>query len=122
MAPEIPFATTVAIQARDDILKTSSVVELLADSLSSPKSLSVIPAELAAHAIAGLTVDAPSNSRVSTSRRLRQTAKAWAPAWAARLLTPSLPTPMLNYNRIAFRAYLVERTTALLQQDAALLS
>ena len=122
MAPEIPFATSVAVQARDDILKTSSVVELLADSLSSQKSLSVIPAELASHAIAGLTVDAPSNSRVPTSRRLRRTAKAWAPAWAARLLTRSLPTPILNYNRIAFRAYLVERTTVLLQQDAALLS
>jgi hypothetical protein len=122
MSPEIPFATSVAIQARDDVLKSSSVVELLADSLSSQKVLSVIPAELAAYAIEGLAVKDSANSRVPLVRRLRRTAKAWAPSWAGRLPAQVTPTPMLDHNRIAFRAYLVERTTTLLQHDAALLS
>jgi len=122
MSPEIPFATTVAIQAGDDILKSSSVVELLADTLSSQNALSVIPAELAAHAIAGLAVSTPPSSRVPIGRRLRQTAQALAPSWAARLRARVPPTPLLHQNRIAFRAYLVARTTALLRQDASLLS
>ena len=120
LSPEMPFATAVAPQARDDILQSASVVELLLDSLSSHKVLSALPPEFAAYVIGGLAARRPASRRIAVARRLRRTAKAWAPSLAARLRTQATPTPVLDPNRIAFRAYLIERTNQLLQRDAAL--
>ncbi len=121
LTPEIPFAATRALQPRNDVLKSPSVVKLLADSLSSHKALSTIPPEFAAYLVGGLTINTPLDRSTSISRRLRRTAKASFPSWATRLRTHTTSIPALDHNRIAFRAYLVERTSCLMQQDAALL-
>ena len=122
LSPEIPFATTRALQPRNDVLKLPSIVELLADSLASHKVLSAIPPEFASYIVGGLTVKTPVGRGISIGGRLRRTAKAWVPSWATRLRTQTTSIPVLDHNRIAFRAYLVERTTYLLQHDAALLA
>lgn len=121
LSPEIPFAATVAIQAGNDILKSAPVVELLADSLSSHTALTAIPPEFAAYVTPGLGVMAQENKRISTVRRMRRMAKNWPRMWPAWLQTQTVPRPTLTHNRMAFRAFLIERTTRLLRHDAALL-
>lgn len=117
MTPNIPFATSAAIQSRDDILKSPRVVEFLRDSLSGNSAGSAIPREFAAFAVAGLA-QAPASPRLRLGRRWRRAVKAWAPSWAARRRS-RVPQVSPDHNRLAFRAFLVSQITRVLAQDAA---
>ncbi len=118
LSPNIPFATSIALQSAADILKWPPVVELLDDSLSSNRVGSLVPPELIVYMKGGL-VRATSSPRPAAGRQLRRALRALVPAWVARLPRSSAAqTPAPGHNRLAFRAYLIERTSKLLAEDA----
>jgi len=117
VSPDIPFATAAAIQPAADILKSPQVVELLRDSLSSSDLAPVIPAEFAAYALSGV-VQTRAMPRATGRRRLRATARALMPSWAARLRTHVTPARAPDHNRLALRTFLVSRIARMYAEDA----
>ena len=118
LSPNIPYASNSALQPPADLLKWPQVVSLLRDCLSSQRIGSYIPSELIAYMKGGL-VQSASGARPASARPLRRALRACVPAWAARLARSSpahIPAP--GHNRLAFRAYLIERTSKLLAEDA----
>jgi len=118
LSPDIPYASNSALQAPADLLKWPQVVSLLRDSLSSQRMGAYIPPELITYMNGGL-VQSTSGPQPVSNRPMRRALKTILPTWAARLARsnpPRLPTP--GHNRLAFRAYLIERTSNLLAADA----
>ena len=121
IGPNIPFATDIATQPGDDVLKSPRVAELLRDRLSGENAEPAIPAAFAAFALDGLTEDR-AGSWAPISRRARNAAKVWLPTWAKRLRNPKPPATRPSQNRLAFRAYLTSRAHCLYSDDARALA
>lgn len=118
MCPTIPFAATAAIQSAEDILHTPRIVAFLRDSLSDPMIGSVIPNDLALYAVSGLRVSNERPRGLSRSR-LRQITRPWIPSWLKRHRSRAPTAPRLDFNRLAFRAYLLSQAYRMYSDDAA---
>jgi len=120
MSPDIPFATDVAIQPLGDILQSPRVAELLQDTLSGPGAVSVLPTEFAAYVVEGI-VHTHARRGGDGLRRIRRFAKASAPTWIKQLRPRPAPTPSLDRNQLAFRAFLISAAIRLFKDDATAL-
>lgn len=119
LSPGIPYATSSALQPPGDLLQSPHVVALLNDSLSSGRLGTFIPPDLVAYMKGGL-VQSDSVPRPPRVSRLRRSVRALVPSWVTRLArSRNVHIPAPPHNRLAFRAYLIERTSALLAEDAA---
>lgn len=115
--PGIRLSRVGALQPPGEVMKQPRVVEFLRDCLTGDGPGSPIPHELAAFAMSGLTEARPSRRRMA-GRRLRLTARAWAPAWLHLRRHNVSHVPVLTHNRLAFRALLVAGAHRLLTEDA----
>jgi hypothetical protein len=117
IGPNIPFATDIATQPGDDVLRSPRVVQMLREHLSGDSTEPAIPSAFAAFALDGLAKDR-ADSRLMITTRARNAAKAWVPAWIRRLRTVRPQSAQPNANRIAFRVYLVSSAHRLYSEDA----
>ena len=120
LSPTIPFASNRAIHRGADSLEEPRIVELLRDTLAGDSAGTAIPREFSAYVLKGL-VEMPTARRPTILRRVRRSASAWTPSCVKELRTPVTPIPVPNHRRLAFRAFLIERTTRMLESDAACL-
>lgn len=119
LSPGIPFATEVAIQAGDDILKSPQMVSLLRAGLKHGATESVIPGAFAEYVAAALNENG-AQLPLGIRRTIRNTVKAWVPYRLRKLRKKprvlAAPTP----NRLAFRALVAIRAHEMFAKDADL--
>jgi hypothetical protein len=114
LVPGVPFADNPADEQPEHYLARRDMVDELTRELTTA-GRDVFAAAAVEQIVAGL-----GDPMRQTRSRLRQTVKAVVPRRLVRAVRPA-PRPSVDSGRLAFRAYIASRMTALLREDAELL-
>ena len=103
MSPKIEFASSGAIASPQQILRDERIVDLLKEELSSENVKQVVPAELLDRIVARMEIGPLRTSKWGTHLRRVRT----------RLLGGDV-----DYNVLAFRAFIISRMNTIMSQDS----
>ncbi len=112
--PGVPFAENPADEQPEEYLARRDMVDEVSGELAT-KGRDVFSAAAIEQIVAGF-----GDPMRQTRSRLRQTVKAIVPRRLVRVVRPA-PRPAVDPGRLAFRAYIASRMTAMLREDAKLL-
>jgi hypothetical protein len=115
----IAFAHTPAIRASEDFLQMSKTTAHLRDYLIGSRNGGVLTARVTDAVLRELRVaeEQPSSTRW-LKRHARDAVRRWLPHKSAFWIKRGVQS-RLGGEKLAFRAYLIEKTTSLLKEDAA---
>jgi hypothetical protein len=116
ISPRIGFAKTGANAAPEEILRKSEIVEILRNELKSGRAELLVPLALIDNVLRNIHVsDGPAKPKhQSLAGRLKDT----VPSSIKEFLRRKGIKPLLDWNILAFRIYLISRMNAVLTADA----
>jgi len=109
------FAKYPAIESPYNILRSKQVVEFLKEELSSAYVDSTLSREFINYVLNGMTIDEHQNGR--RRRKLAATVKSHVPTWIKNKIRHTVAKPKMDFNVLAFRAYMISRMNKILSDD-----
>lgn len=116
IGPKIGFAKYPAIDSPENVLKTEQIVGCIRDELSSDHARCVLSPEFVAYVMDN--IDTVTNDSRRVRRPLRARIRAYAPRWLVAVAKRARMKQKMDFNVLAFRAYIVSRMTRMLAEDA----
>ena len=121
ISPAIGIAKYPAIGEAKDILKTSDVVSLLSNELNTSYAKGLLSEKFIDHILVNMTtIDASSKNRLLN--KIIKPIKYSIPGNLKNILRKTVVRDKIDYNVLAFRAYIICKMTQFLSEDASLLS
>lgn len=116
ISPKIDIAKYPALESRKDIFKSKRVIELLKEELSSNYVDSILPKEFINYIFDHLEIFEETNRR--KNRSLLNTIKNKMPQRLKNILLNTILGQSIDFNSVAFRAYIICRMNKMLTKDA----
>jgi asparagine synthase len=117
LGPKIPYARQQAIADKDLVMKTGRMVEFLANELRDDRDEPVLPRSFLDYVLAHLTSETMESTADQTSR-LKGFIKLLLPRKVLSKLKSSIAKPKMDFNSLAFRAFLIIRMYRILSVDS----
>jgi hypothetical protein len=121
LSPKLDFAKHPAIDSPHGILRSKQVVELLEAELSSSYVSSTLPVEFIDYVLDHLEIVDERNSKMRTlraRRTMRATVKQYLPTWRTNGVRNGAEQQEMDFNIMAFRAYMISKMNRILAEDA----
>jgi hypothetical protein len=115
-SPNISFAKYPAIESPGNILKSKRVVEFLKEELSSAYVDSILSREFINYVLSRVTIiDGQQNARKRET--LKDRVKSHLPKGIKNKIRHAVSKPKMDFNVLAFRAYMICRMSKMLSED-----
>jgi len=119
MSPKIEFAKRAAIEPSKDVLKTQKVVNLISNELSTNYARALLSERLIEFILENIEVSSDLSKKSENS--LRVLIKHLIPKSLKNILRNTVMKRYINYNILAFRAYIICKMNQILSSDAVAL-
>ena len=116
IGPKHPYARYDAIKTPEDIFKRKDIVLEIIDELKSDEIMDVLPNKFIEFLLKKIKIKDPKTSKNKSS--LHRIIKSYMPDRIKRLLRNTVLKQEVDFNNLAFRAYLISKMNSHFQEDA----
>jgi len=116
VSPNISFAKNSAVSSPKNILKSKQATEFLKKELLSSYVESILPSKFIEYVLDQLE-KSDNSKKYTKAKKLKDLMRIHAPIWLAKKIPNIVKKPEMDFNLLAFRAYMICQMNKTLTED-----